>query len=332
MTDRCEDLGERELVRRITEILGIRERDDCAVVEDGDRYLVWTTDILHRRADFPEIATGWQIGWMAVAVNLSDVAAMGAVPLGLLIAAGIPQDTEVAFVEEIFRGMNDCALEYGTRIMGGDLDSFDELTLSGTALGRVERDLILRRRGARPGDLLCTTGTLGSAGAGLRAALEAEGRVDGSVDDQDLFALTRRLLEPSPRLEEGRALALSGAVTSMMDNSDGLALSLFDLSQAGGVGFLVQEEKIPIDPLVLEVAQDAEDALDLALYSGGDFELLFTLNPDRIDDAARGCDFTIIGTVLEEREISIESGGERKRVEPRGYEHMRTPGSSSIGR
>ena len=332
MTDRCEDLGERELVRRITEILGIRERDDCAVVEDGDRYLVWTTDILHRRADFPEIATGWQIGWMAVAVNLSDVAAMGAVPLGLLIAAGIPQDTEVAFVEEIFRGMNDCALEYGTRIMGGDLDSFDELTLSGTALGRVERDLILRRRGARPGDLLCTTGTLGSAGAGLRAALEAEGRVDGSVDDQDLFALTRRLLEPSPRLEEGRALALSGAVTSMMDNSDGLALSLFDLSQAGGVGFLVQEEKIPIDPLVLEVAQDAEDALDLALYSGGDFELLFTLNPDRIDDAARGCDFTIIGTVLEEREISIESGGESKRVEPRGYEHMRTPGSSSIGR
>jgi len=331
MTDRCSDLGERELVRRITEILGIWERDDCAVVEDGDRYLVWTTDILHRGADFPEIATGWQIGWMAVAVNLSDVAAMGAVPLGLLIAAGIPPETEVAFVEEIFRGMNDCALGYGSRILGGDLDSFDELTLSGTAIGWVEKDLILRRRGARPGDLLCTTGTLGSAGAGLRVALEAEGRGDRTVDDPDLQALTRRLLLPSPRMEEGRALALSGAVTSMMDNSDGLALSLFDLSQAGGVGFLVQEEKIPIDPLVWEVAEDGDDALDLALYSGGDFELLFTLNPDRIDDAARGCDIVVIGTVLGERKISIESGGARRRLQPRGYQHM-TRGVAGGGR
>lgn len=331
MTDRCADRGERELVRRITEILGIGERDDCAMLEDGDRYLVWTTDILHRRADFPEMATPRQIGWMTVAVNLSDVAAMGAVPLGLLIAAGIPPETEADYAEEIFRGMKDCADRYGTRVLGGDLDSVDELTLSGTALGWVEMDLILRRRGARPGDLLCTTGTLGSAGAGLRVALEAEGRGNRSVDDPDLQALTRKLLLPSPRMEEGRALALSGAVTSMMDNSDGLALSLFDLSEAGSVGFLVQEEKIPIDPLVWEVAEDGDDGLDLALYSGGDFELLFTLNPDRIDDAARGCDIAVIGTVLGEREISIESGGARRRLQPRGYQHM-TRGEAGGGR
>ncbi|MGB3943627.1 MAG: thiamine-phosphate kinase [Methanothrix sp.] len=331
MTDRCSDLGERELVRRITKILGIWERDDCAMVEDGDRYLVWTTDILHRRADFPEMATPRQIGWMAVAVNLSDVAAMGAVPLGLLIAAGIPPETEVAFVEEIFRGMKDCAGRYATRVLGGDLDSIDELTLSGTALGSVERDLILRRRGARPGDLLCTTGTLGSAGAGLRVALEAEGRGERAVEDTDLQPLTRRLLEPSPRVEEGRALALSGAVTSMMDNSDGLALSLFDLAEAGGVGFLVQEEDIPIDPLVWEVAEDGDDALHLALYSGGDFELLFTLNPERIDDAARVCDLTVIGTVTGEG-IRLQSAGGTFHLKPRGYEHMKPPGSRSIRR
>jgi len=320
MTDRCSDLGERELVRRITEILGIWERDDCAMVEDGDRYLVWTTDILHRRADFPEMATPHQIGWMAVAVNLSDVAAMGAVPLGLLIAAGIPPETEVAFVEEIFRGMKDCAGRYATRVLGGDLDSIDELTLSGTALGSVERDLILRRRGARPGDLLCTTGTLGSAGAGLRVALEAEGRGERAVEDTDLQPLTRRLLEPSPRMEEGRALALSGAVTSMMDNSDGLALSLFDLAEAGGVGFLVQEEDIPIDPLVWEVAEDGDDAV-----------LLFTLNPERIDDAARVCDLTVIGTVTGEG-IRLQSAGGTFHLKPRGYEHMKPPGSRSIRR
>jgi len=322
MAQRCEDLGERRLVRRVAEILGISERDDCAMVEDGENYLVWTTDMLHRRADFPSVATPWQIGWMAVAVNLSDVAAMGAVPLGLLSAAGIPPETEISFVEEIFRGMRDCASRYGTRVLGGDLDSHDELTLVGTALGEVERDLILRRRGAQPGDLLCTTGTLGSAGAGLRVALEAERNGERAIEVPDLRSLVRRLLLPSPRMAEGRALALSLSVTSMMDNSDGLSLSLFELAEASGVGFSVQEEKIPIDPLVGRVAEDEGDALNLALYAGGDFELVFTVRPDRIDEARQACDFAVIGTALAEREIVIESGTGRRALEPRGYEHM----------
>jgi len=326
MARRCIDRGEREVVRRITEILGVSEKDDCAIAEDGEKYLVWTTDMLHRRADFPSVATPWQIGWMTVGVNLSDVAAMGAVPLGLLVAAGIPPETEISFAEEIFRGMKDCASRYGTEVLGGDLDSHDELTLVGTALGRVEKDLVLRRRGARPKDLLCTTGALGSAGAGLRVALEAEGKgVEEIEEDPILSALTKRLLEPAPRMKEGRALALSRSVTSMMDNSDGLALSLFDLAEASGVGFLVKEEKIPIDPLVARVAVDEGDALDLALTAGGDFELVFTVSPDLMDRARQACDFTVIGKVLEEREIMIESERGRKRLEPRGYEHMTKP-------
>jgi len=329
MTLMCEDLGEREVVRRITEILGIWEKDDCVVAEDGERYLVWTTDMLHRKADFPGIATPWQIGWMTVAVNLSDVAAMGAAPIGLLVAAGIPPEAEVSFIEEIFRGMKDCASRYGTEVLGGDLDSHDELTLVGTALGEVEKDLILRRRGARSGDLLCTTGTLGSAGAGLRVALAAgrKGEMEMKIEDPDLRALTRRLLEPAPRMAEGRALALSRSVTSMMDNSDGLALSLFDLAEASSVGFSVQEEKIPIDPLVGMVAEDGDDAVDLALHAGGDFELVFTVKPDQIGDAARASDFTVIGKVLEEGEIWIESEKGKKNLEPRGYEHMKKPES-----
>ncbi len=326
MTRRCEDLGEREIVRRITKILGISERDDCAMAEDGERYLVWTTDMLHQKADFPGIATPWQIGWMTIAVNLSDVAAMGAVPIGLLVAAGIPPKTDLSFVEEMFTGMKDCASRYGTKVLGGDLDSHEELTLTGTALGRVEKDLVLRRRGARPKDLLCTTGTLGSAGAGLRIALAAEGkdrereRIEG---DPNHLALTKKLLEPAPRMKEGRALALSRSVTSMMDNSDGLALSLFDLAEASSVGFSVREDIIPIDPLVAGVAEDRDDAIDLALTAGGDFELVFTVSPDRIDEARLACDFTVIGTALEEREIVTESEGGRRALEPRGYEHMK---------
>jgi thiamine-monophosphate kinase len=322
MTRRCEDRGEREVVRRITEILGVSERDDCAMAENGERYLVWTTDMLHRRADFPSVATPWQIGWMTIAVNLSDVAAMGAIPLGLLVAAGIPPETEISFVEEIFRGMKDCASKYGTKVLGGDLDSHNELTLVGTALGEVEKDLVLRRRGARPGDLLCTTGTLGSAGAGLRVALETEEKDEKGIEDPNLRALTRRLLEPTPRMKEGRSLALTKSVTSMMDNSDGLALSLFDLAEAGNVGFSVREKRIPFDPLVRMVAGEEGEALDLALYAGGDFELVFTASPDLIEDAAKACDFTVIGTVLEEREIVIESDMGRRALEPRGYEHM----------
>jgi thiamine-monophosphate kinase len=312
------------MVKRITEILGVSERDDCAIAEDGERYLVWTTDMLHRKSDFPGIATPWQIGWMTIAVNLSDVAAMGAVPLGLLVAAGIPLETDLSFAEEIFAGMRDCAHRFETRVLGGDLDTHDELTLVGTAIGRVERELVLRRQGARPGDLLCTTGTLGSAGAGLRIALAAEegkGREE-IEEDLSLLALTRRLLEPTPRVKEGRALALTRSVTSMMDNSDGLVLSLFDLAEASGVGFSVREDLIPIDPLVAETARDKEDAFDLALAAGGDFELVFTVRPDRIEDTARACDLTVIGEVLKEREIVIESDRGKRALEPRGFQHM----------
>ena len=138
-------LGERELIRRISEILGGVENDDCAVIDAGERYLVATTDMLHRKTDFPDIMNPWQMGWMAVAVNLSDIAAMGAEPAGVLIAAGLPPEADLYFIDELFSGFGDCAAYYGTRIIGGDTDSHEELTITGTALGFVEKDLVLRR-------------------------------------------------------------------------------------------------------------------------------------------------------------------------------------------
>ena len=127
------------------------ENDDCAVIDAGDRYLVATTDMLHQKTDFPDIMNPWQMGWMAVAVNLSDIAAMGAEPAGVLIAAGLPPEADLYFIDELFSGFGDCAAFYGTRILGGDTDSHQELTITGTALGFVEKDLVLRRRGARRG-------------------------------------------------------------------------------------------------------------------------------------------------------------------------------------
>jgi len=128
-------MRERDLIRRISEILGGVENDDCALIEAGERYLVATTDMLHRQTDFPEIMNPWQMGWMAVAVNLSDIAAMGAEPAGLLMAVGLPPEADLYFIDELFSGLRDCAAYYGTRILGGDTDSHQELTVTGTALG-----------------------------------------------------------------------------------------------------------------------------------------------------------------------------------------------------
>jgi thiamine-monophosphate kinase len=307
---RCTDIGERQLIRRISSILGGIVSDDCAVIDSGDRYLVATTDMLHREADFPGIMSPWQIGWMTVAVNLSDIAAMGAEPAGVLIAAGIPPRTEVSFVDQIFAGLRDCAEAYGTRILGGDLDSPEELNLAGCALGFVEKDLVLRRSGARPGDLLCTTGDLGAAGAGLHALVQG--------DQKSPFVL--RLLEPRPRMNEGRALAKSKAVTAMMDNSDGLILSLYDLAEASMVGFAVREDAIPVAPGIAEMV-GRDRAMDMALSAGGDFELVFTVKPEGIEAAKDACRLAVIGFVVEDG-IWMESPGGRRRIEAKGYEHM----------
>lgn len=308
---KCSDIGERGLVRLITEILGGIDHDDCAVIDLEDRFLVATTDMLHRETDFPKQASPWQIGWMSAAVNLSDIAAMGAEPLGLLMATGIPPETEVDSVEGLFRGMHDCARSAGTRILGGDMDSHKELTIAGTALGTVRRELIIRRRGSRPGDLLCTTGSFGGAGAGLRILLSG-----GDPSDP----LSRKLLEPEPRLAEGQALARSRSVTSMMDNSDGLAISLYDLAEASDTGFVVRAEALPVARGAEEIFGH-DEALEMALYSGGDFELIFTVRPEMIDAAYSACRLGVIGTVVDQG-VWIERDGKMMPLAKKGFLHM----------
>lgn len=314
------ELGERELISRIAKLLvksgdnvieGAGE-DDCAVLDIGGKdYLLITMDMLHRKTDFPPQMAARQIGWMSVAVNLSDLASKGAKPLGLLMAMGIPPDTEVGFVEDIVKGMGECASRYGTEIIGGDTDSHDELTITGTALGLVKKELLIRRRGGRPGDAVCVTGRPGLAGAALLALS------NGIPVSQEIL---KALFEPIPRIYEGIALAESGAVTSMMDISDGLALSLHDMAKAGGIGFQIRENKLPALPEVTGLGK--EILRDAALFAGGDFELLFTVAPDRMTQARKACPFAIIGEVIKNG-VFIEGKTGLADLEPRGYEHFR---------
>src|SRR3990170_3913813 len=177
---RLQDLGERgaiEVLKRIFDrglALGIG--DDCALVDWGDQYLLVTTDLISQRAHLPPTATAYQIGWYLVATNLSDVAAMGGYPLGFVAALALPRTLDVNYLRELARGMDECAKEFGIAILGGDTKEGTEITLAGTAFGRVRRDRVLLRSGARPGDLVVITGDLGRSGGGRRAPRAVRGR------------------------------------------------------------------------------------------------------------------------------------------------------------
>jgi thiamine-monophosphate kinase len=328
---RVYSIGERALISRLSWIFeaskgrgSLRKgiligagSDDCAVLDmDGEDCLVVTTDMLHRTTDFPVEMTPWQMGWMSAAVNLSDIAAMGAEPAGLLMAIGMPADTEIAFVEELAKGMQACAEFCGTAIIGGDLDTHAELTVVGTALGRVKKSQLLLRRGARPGDLVCVTGHTGSAGAALEAVKSKK-----PVSEIVLKAL----FEPVPRTKEARILAESGAVTSMMDTSDGLAMSLYDLARESHVGFTIRESALPILKEVREFVSSHEALTELSLYTGGDFELLMTIDPQQIKKVQNICNLTVIGECTEyESGIALESSGcGLTTIEQRGYQQLK---------
>ncbi|HWQ44451.1 MAG TPA: thiamine-phosphate kinase [Methanosarcina barkeri] len=324
-------VGERVLISRLSEIFkapdgkekGQEEvlvgagSDDCAVLDlKGEDCLVVTTDMLHRTTDFPEEMTPWQMGWMSAAVNLSDIAAMGAEPTGVVMAIGMPADTGVAFVEELAKGMQACAEFCGTAVIGGDLDTHVELTITGTALGRVKKSQILLRRGAKPGDLVCVTGHTGSAGAALEA-LQSKKPVSETI--------LKTLFEPIPRTKEARKLAESGAATSMMDTSDGLAMSLYDLAGQSHVGFRIRENTLPILREVREFVSSSEKLTELALYTGGDFELLITIDPQKLKKVQNICNLTVIGECTKyETGIVLESPGYKlTTIEQRGYQQLK---------
>jgi thiamine-monophosphate kinase len=325
MVSTIKDIDERAFIAQLASVFGRGKDelkipagdDDCAVLEFGGEYLVVTTDMLHQKTDFPDTMTPWQIGWMAAAVNFSDIAAMGGQPLGLLAALGYPQNMSLEDAGEIARGMRDCAEFCETSVIGGDVDSHEELTITGTALGRVSREELLTRKGARPGDLICVTATLGGAGAALEAYLK-------NMDVDNDFM--KPLLEPVPRIAEGRMLAKSGAVTSAMDTSDGLALSLYDLASVNEVGFVLREESLPIDRRVFEIAASEKEALELALYSGGDFELLVTVSRDMFEALQAESYLTVVGEI-----VDIDAGigligkdGANFAIDRKGYLHMGT--------
>ena len=322
---RLADIGERAAIRRIAEILtkgtnSIGIGDDCAAIDFGKEYLLVTTDMIYQRTHIPVQMAPYQMGWFLVAINLSDIAAKGGIPLGLVLSFGFPKKTSEQFLKELIKGADACAVTFGTTIVGGDTKEMKEITLCGTAFGTVNKDEFMSRSGAHPGDVVAVTGTLGKAGAGYYALKRRS-------SDQNLFTA---FLEPVPRLKEGRLLAKQHSVTSSMDLSDGLSASLYQLHEINNVGFEIKKNALPLaSELCLLIGKIHDiDPYSLALHFGGDYELLLTMPAEAIEKAQKrlrkhGADLTVIGTVTKKKSIVLLEDKNKRILENKGYEHFK---------
>jgi thiamine-monophosphate kinase len=243
------ELGERALIERIaTRIGGSAEDetwagDDAAVIVPPGKRVLFTTDVMVEDVDFDlAYSSGPDIGWKALAVNVSDIAAMAGHPTHAVVTLSLRPDCEVAFVDGILDGLLEASRRWSVHLVGGDLSGADQIVISLALLGAAAGDRAVHRTGARPGDALCVTGRLGGAAGGLLVLRRNPGRGDDAHD-----RLVKRHLRPEARVEAGAALAAAGA-TAMIDLSDGLAVDLGHLCTSSGVGCRIDPQAIPICP------------------------------------------------------------------------------------
>jgi thiamine-monophosphate kinase len=323
---------ESELIERFRERLGSAGGDDIAVgsgddaaVTTGEGAAVTSVDMLvegvhFRRSTFPLHS----IGHKALAAALSDLAAMGAPAGEAYVQLGLPADLDAAGALEIAGGLADLAAAHGVAVVGGDVVAAPQLVLAVTVVGRVpDPAAAVLRSGARPGEVLCVTGELGGAGAGLLLLEQPE--LDDGLDPDLADALRRRQLEPQPRLAAGEALAAAGA-SAMIDLSDGLGADAAHVSSAGGVRLEIELERLPIAGGVAAVAEAAGiDRFDLAAGAGEDYELLAAIPEGAIAGAAAeaaGIALTPIGRVIQGAGSALLDAA-RSEVAPGGFDHLR---------
>jgi thiamine-monophosphate kinase len=302
--------------------------DDCAVLQpQADMEWVITTDTQVEDVHFRRAwLTAYQIGWRAMAVNLSDIAAMGAQPFGALAALTLPVDTEATFFDQLLDGLCDLGLRFNCPLIGGNLAGDPtHLSLTLTVLGRVPLGKSVLRGGARPGDEIWVSGQLGGSAAGLRTFLQTI-----PLADTVCAALRQRYTQPLPRVREAVFLRASGSLTSMIDLSDGLAGDLGHLCAESGVGAQIVAEALPLQAGVREVAATlGEDPLELALRGGEDFELCCTARPGTLtpllDEFRARFDIDLIRVgimTLEHALRLVHADGSQVLLSPQAFDHF----------
>jgi len=303
-------------------ILGIG--DDTAAWSGDDSIQLATVDSLIQGVHFTLDITSWEeLGWRALAANLSDIAAMGGLPRYALVSLALPGDTEVEDVTALYRGMLELAQQFEVAIVGGDTSSAPLLVINITILGSsISRDKgILTRSAAKPGEKVAVTGYLGTAAAGLEMLSKHL-----QFDSEATASLKRAFLQPYPRIAEGQILVEQG-VRAAIDISDGLISDLRHICKASQVSARIEVDRLPIAPAVK--ANFSDRALELALSGGEDYELLFTTSEDIIGKvrAAASCPITVVGEITADKagEITlIDEKGNPANLPKAGWEHFTT--------
>jgi thiamine-monophosphate kinase len=320
------ELGEFGLLKRLQALVPggqgvlVGIGDDAAVVQ-GSALELATTDSQVEGTHFTlETASPQDLGWKALAVNISDIAAMGGVPRYALVSLSLPPTCEVEWVLGVYRGLLESAKAYQVAIAGGDLHTAPIRAINVSLLGCLQGEAYLSRSASQVGDLIGVTGYLGGAAGGLRM-LKQELKFNKEVEAY----LRRAHWRPSPRVKEGQELLRLG-VRAAIDISDGLMADLGHLCQMSGVGARVVAERVPIHPL-LRQAFGAE-ALALALGGGEDYELLFTCPPSLMERVRESLDITVLGEMTGGETVEVaDSKGRSLPLGKAGWEHF-APGNS----
>jgi thiamine-monophosphate kinase len=331
---KLKDVGEFGLISRLTAyakhgcgvVTGIG--DDAAVTTlTPGMQLLTSTDMLlegvHFRRSWHD---PYHLGRKALAVNISDIAAMGGIPRWCLLSLSIPPDTSIDFLDEFTRGYLSMAAEHNVSLIGGDTcSSCSGLVISVTIMGEQFSEHILRRSGACPGDDIWVTGTLGDAALGLKL-LQQQPRLHEQEGEVHLIA---RLLDPTPRIAAGSALALSGLVTSMIDVSDGLLSDFGHIAEMSGVGGTIQLANLPLSDVFMSVSKSISPfPHHLALSGGEDYELCFTVSPvhrEKIAGIIKNCGIHAVpvGIVTSSKEVVVvNNDGNRYSETHSGFNHF----------
>ncbi len=322
------DLINHNLIKNRKEVIaGVG--DDAAVFVTPDcKNLLLATDMLVEDVHFSfSWSTYFDVGFKALSVNVSDIAAMGGVPVHAVVSLALPQDTGIGDVRDLYDGIRQAANLYGVNIVGGDTVSGRETFVINIALfGVCYAKKPILRSGARPGDLICVTGDLGASAAGLYVKKNPDLKwPSGSVK-----YVEKSYTAPGARAAEGKLLGETGGITAMIDISDGLVGDLAHICRSGGVGCVLKAGDLPVARETKEIAGVAGvDYLDWALYGGEDFELLFTVNPKNLSVVGKafeekGYSFRQIGTIEEGPGIFLhEKNTVRELAGAAGYDHFR---------
>lgn len=311
------NLGEFGLIKRLTEKFSLFQDsselsmgDDAAIINPDGKKVVLSTDVLAEGVHFN---LGYvplkHLGYKAVVVNLSDIAAMNSIPTQILVSLAVSNRFPVEALDEIYEGIQLACKKYKVDLIGGDTTSSNSgLIISITAIGMEYQEEIVKRNGAKPNDLLVVTGDLGGAYLGLQI-LEREHAVylsnpNMQPEMEGYDYILERQLKPEARTDVKKTLKeLDIKPTSMIDISDGLASEILHLSNNSKVGFRLYEEKIPMDTLMISACDELNLNPTMAALSGGeDYEMLFTISPECYDKIKNHPDFTVIGHVVDDSE------------------------------